>query len=60
MDEIEQYLQNFAAGNEFYLQNYLGCHASGNGYVFRVWAPKAQQVWLVGDFNNWEKDLPMQ
>ncbi|CDR81432.1 1,4-alpha-glucan branching protein GlgB [Lactobacillus delbrueckii] len=60
MDELDQHLQNFAAGNELYLQNYLGCHAAGNGYAFRVWAPKAQQVWLVGDFNNWEKNLPMQ
>ena len=59
MDELDQHLQNFVNGNELHLQDYLGCHADGNGYTFRVWAPHAQQVWLVGDFNNWDKSLPM-
>ena len=31
------------------------------GCVFRVWAPKARAVSVVGDFNFWnEADLPMQ
>ncbi|MCG4650944.1 1,4-alpha-glucan branching enzyme, partial [Bifidobacterium longum] len=35
--------------------------AEGEGFAFRVWAPHAQQVWLVGDFNQWdEHSLPMQ
>ncbi len=59
MDELEQHLQNFAAGDDLYLHLYLGCHKQGDSHVFRVWAPHAQQVWLVGDFNNWEKTLPM-
>lgn len=32
----------------------LGCHREGAGYVFRVWAPFAAEVSLVGDFNGWE------
>ncbi|MDI9469834.1 MAG: 1,4-alpha-glucan branching protein GlgB [Bacillota bacterium] len=32
-----------------------------SGYRFAVWAPRAKQVWLVGDFNDWQTDShPMQ
>ena len=31
------------------------------GYTFRVWAPNAQAVHLVGDFTNWvENQIPME
>ncbi len=40
-------------GEAFDLYRELGCHRDGNGYVFRVWAPRAQSVALVGDFNGW-------
>ena len=40
---------------------YMGCHFADGGAVFRVWAPKAESVSVVGDFNFWnEQDLPMQ
>jgi 1,4-alpha-glucan branching enzyme len=26
------------------------------GATFRVWAPEAKQVWVLGDFNNWTRD----
>ena len=39
---------------EFHTYRYLGCHrALSGGYVFRVWAPEAKAVSLVGDFNGW-------
>ena len=34
---------------------YMGCHPTENGYVFRVWAPRARAVSLVGDFNGWDQ-----
>ena len=37
---------------------YLGAHPAENGYVFRVYAPNARSVRLVGDFNGWDKTVP--
>ncbi len=42
------------SSDAFYAYKVLGCHAQGNGYVFRVWAPHARSVSLVGDFNGWD------
>jgi len=37
------------------LYQYLGCHAiNEDSYCFRVWAPHAAAVSLVGDFNAWD------
>ena len=33
---------------------YFGVHRSGDGWVFRVWAPNARRVQLSGDFNSWQ------
>ena len=46
-------------GENFHLQLYLGAHKEEKngeyGYTFRVWAPNAKAVHLVGDFTNWLK-----
>ncbi len=44
-------LASFASG---YL--YFGLHRSDNGWVFREWAPNATEIYLIGDFNNWEEN----
>ena len=56
---VEAAKTRFLTGENFYAQHFLGAHQSNQGYVFRVWAPNAQQVWLVGDFNDWDDTLPM-
>ena len=33
---------------------FLGPHRNGDGCVFRVWAPNAKEISLVGDFNGWD------
>ena len=48
----KQTLSDFASG---YL--YFGLHKTGNGWVFREWAPNATAIYMVGDFNSWT-ELP--
>lgn len=48
-------LSDFATG---YL--YFGLHKVPNGWVFREWAPNASSIYLIGDFNNWQKNADYQ
>lgn len=34
---------------------YFGLHRTGKEWIFRDWAPNATAIYLIGDFNNWEK-----
>jgi len=47
---------SFASGKSSHAGDYLGAHISESGAVFRVWAPSAVRVSLVGDFNNWNSE----
>lgn len=57
--EVKQRAYLFNTGQYFESYDFFGCHREETGYRFTVWAPNAQQVYLVGDFNNWQKNLPM-
>lgn len=47
-------LYTFGTGENFHLQNYLGVHKTDDGsYSFRVWAPHAEHVQVIGDFTSW-------
>lgn len=46
----ETSLTSFANG---YL--YFGFHRQENGWFYREWAPNAQAIALIGDFNNWNR-----
>ena len=35
--------------------NYYGIHHLENGWVYREWAPSAYQLYLEGEFNNWNQ-----
>ena len=35
--------------------NYYGLHQEGDEWVFREWAPNAQDIYLIGDFNEWKE-----
>lgn len=47
------YLFNEGTQYDSYLT--MGCSRSKEGYRFTVWAPNAQAVYLVGDFNHWSE-----
>ncbi|MBQ8849965.1 MAG: 1,4-alpha-glucan branching protein GlgB [Clostridia bacterium] len=49
----------FHQGTNYKAYEYLGAHKTEEGYVFRVWAPNAERVFVVGDFNNWTDICPM-
>lgn len=49
-------LNDFANGHE-----YFGIHHVEGGWVYREWAPSAYQLYLTGDFNNWNQtEYPMK
>ncbi len=40
---------------------YFGFHRTKTGWVYREWAPAAEQMYLTGDFNKWDATAcPMQ
>ena len=55
-------LKRFSLGDELRAYTFLGCHAAErdgvHGYVFRVWAPRAQAVSVTGDCNFWNDRRP--
>ncbi len=47
----------FKKGELFEAYNFFGAHQmEKNVWIFRVWAPRAKAVSLVGDFNDWNVD----
>ena len=44
-------LTGFANGYLFF-----GFHRTGDGWVFREWMPGADEVYLTGDFNEWDRE----
>jgi 1,4-alpha-glucan branching enzyme len=56
LSDFDKYL--FGEGSHLHVYERLGAHlAEVNGHagvVFVVWAPTAQRVSVIGDFNNWD------
>ena len=54
----DQDLYLFNEGNHFRLYEKLGGHFLGSGSdpgtCFAVWAPNAEEVSVMGDFNGWD------
>lgn len=49
-------LAEFACAHEFY-----GLHRDADhNWVFREWAPAAQELWLTGDFSDWQLKDPFK
>lgn len=56
--EFDQYL--FGDGTHYNLYDKLGAHpvtiGDKSGVYFAVWAPNAESVSVVGNFNNWDQE----
>lgn len=50
----------FHQGTNYKAYELMGSHPAkrgrSSGYVFRVWAPNAKSVSVVGDFNQWDRE----
>ena len=46
----QQSLLDFANGHRYY-----GFHRTAEGWYYREWAPGAEEIYLTGDFNNWNR-----
>ena len=62
-DDLPVYL--YKQGNNFESQRFFGSHLTEQGgekgVIFRLWAPHAAAVSVVGDFNSWKPGShPMQ
>ena len=56
LDETDRYL--FNSGTNYSLYNLfgaqIGLHCKVSGTLFRVWAPNARAVAVIGHFNGWD------
>ena len=59
LSTARNYLNAFEAGTSYDIYRFLGSHRSTlrglEGTAFRVWAPHAKSVSVVGDFNAWNE-----
>lgn len=56
--DLRERLRKFHEGKETFAHDIFGAHFAdgegGRGVMFRVWAPNAVSVSVVGDFNAWD------
>lgn len=66
VQEISLELKAFSEGTSTHAWRCFGAHPAndgqgGEGYFFRVWAPNAARVSIMGDFNGWDPEAtPME
>jgi 1,4-alpha-glucan branching enzyme len=56
-NDISEHKYLFHKGDDCRSYEMFGAHRAGaaaDGYIFRVWAPRAVSVSLVGSFNEWD------
>lgn len=53
-DVADTDIARFAAGTHDTVYRFMGAHLHPDGCTFRVWAPSAAAVSVVGDFNGWD------
>ena len=60
MQTVDFPLYVFHHGKNYKSYEFFGSHpfkeGGRRGFLFRVWAPHAEEVSVVGDFNDWDPD----
>ncbi len=52
---MKEFIKKFSAGELRNAYDYFGSFLKGGKTLFRVWAPAAAAVSVVGDFNGWDE-----
>ena len=55
--------QKYFDGDLYDVYKYMGAHVEDGGVIFRTYAPQADKVCIIGEFNNWteeEMKIPVQ
>lgn len=56
---VDSHVTGFLNGSSDHAYSFLGAHPAQqdgeSGWLFRVWAPKAKAVAVMGSFNNWSE-----
>jgi 1,4-alpha-glucan branching enzyme len=63
ISEADQYV--FGQGTHYEIYKKLGAHfckkGKAEGVFFAVWAPNAKEIYVIGEFNNWDESAsPME
>jgi 1,4-alpha-glucan branching enzyme len=63
ISEADQYV--FGQGTHYEIYKKLGSHfckkGKAEGVFFAVWAPNAKEIYVIGEFNNWDESAaPME
>ena len=62
-DYLSDAIARFSAGTSTDAYQFMGCHRQvvdgQEGFIFRVWAPHAKSVRVLGRFNDWDKSSPV-
>lgn len=54
--KTEKNISLYLKGEHRSAYEYFGSHLTSEGVVFRVFAPNAEAVYVVGDFNSWSRN----
>ena len=53
----DQGIYFFHQGTNYYSYKLMGAHIENDGVMFRVWAPRAKKISVIGDFNHWDRKI---
>ena len=49
-------MHEFYMGNVFDAYEFFGAHPTPDGTVFRTFAPSAERITIIGEWNDWQEE----